>query len=71
MHAALSLIIIHEKEKIDNIILLLVKQNPLIYCQCQKELAPHLDCFPKLISKLQNVDITVCDSHFLYLMQSL
>ena len=50
MHAVLKLLIIHGKQKIDNIILLLVKQNPLTYCQCQKILTPHLDCLPKLIS---------------------
>ena len=35
MHAVLNLLIIHEKEKID-IILLLVKQNPLIYMSIPK-----------------------------------
>ena len=49
MHAVLNLLIIHEKEKID-IILLLVKQNRPIYCQCQRKLSPHVECLPKLIS---------------------
>ena len=48
MLTVLNLQIIHKK--IDNIILLLVKHNPLIYCQCKRELAPHLDCLTKLIS---------------------
>ena len=50
MYAVLNLLTIHEKDNIDNIIFLLAKQNPLIYCQCQRELPPHLDCLPKLIS---------------------
>ena len=71
MHAVLNLLIIHGKEKINNIILSLAKQNPLIYCQCRRKLAPDLDCLPKFISKLENVSITFCDSHLLYLMQLL
>ena len=43
VHALLNLLIIHEEQNINNIILLLVKQNPLIYCQYQKVLPPHLD----------------------------
>ena len=50
MYAVLNLLTIHEKDNIDNIIFLLAKQNPLIYCQCQRKLPPHLDCLPKLIS---------------------
>ena len=50
MYAVLNLLTIHEKDNIDNIIFLLAKQNPLIYCQCQRELPPHLDCLPELIS---------------------
>ena len=48
MQAVLNLLIIHENEKND-IILLLVKQNDLICCKCQRQLAPHLDYLPKLI----------------------
>ena len=47
IYAVLNLLIIHEVQKIDNFIILLVKHNP---CQCQKILAPHLDCLPKLSS---------------------
>ena len=49
MHALLNLLFIYEKEKNDNI-LLLVNQNPLIYCHSQGQLAPHLDRLPRLIS---------------------
>ena len=34
MHTVLSLLIIYEKEKI-NIIVLLVRKNPIIYFKCQ------------------------------------
>ena len=47
MYAVLNLLIINEKAKND-ITLLLVKENPLIYCQRQKQQAPHLDCLHKL-----------------------
>ena len=41
MHAVLNLLIIQEEQKIDNINLLLAKQDPLIYWQYQEVLAPH------------------------------
>ena len=49
IHSVLNLLFIHEKEKND-IIILLVNQNPLIYCHSQGQLGPHLDCLPRLIS---------------------
>ena len=41
MHAVWNLLIIQEEQKIDNINLLLAKQDPLIYWQYQEVLAPH------------------------------
>ena len=60
-----------EKQKIDNIILLLVNQNLLMYCPFEKILAPHLHWPPKLISLLPNVDIPFFEFDFLYLIQLL
>ena len=56
MYAVLNLLFIHEREKND-ILLLFLNQNPLIYCHSQGQLAPHLDCLLRLISYLENAGI--------------